>query len=80
MTEKHILQLNHVSLTYHTLRGETLALKDISFGIQPGEFISIVGPSGCGKTTILSLIAGLLNKTSGDIYLQNDPIPKPIKT
>ena len=76
MTEKHILQLNHVSLTYHTLRGETLALKDISFGIQPSEFISIVGPSGCGKTTILSLIAGLLTKTSGDIYLQNDPITK----
>jgi NitT/TauT family transport system ATP-binding protein len=47
-------------------------LKDISFDIDNGEFVSIVGPSGCGKTTILSLISGLLKPTSGSIHI-HDP-------
>lgn len=76
MIKPYALQLQNVALTYHTVRGETLALEDISLGVEQGEFISIVGPSGCGKTTILSLIAGLLTKTSGSIYLHGTPITK----
>ncbi|MBO5459029.1 MAG: ATP-binding cassette domain-containing protein, partial [Lachnospira sp.] len=52
-----ILSLENVSYSYHTSKGETPALKNISFSIQPGSFTSIVGPSGCGKSTLLSLIA-----------------------
>ena len=53
------LRLDHVNFNYHGLEGETLALANVSFEIEEGEFAAIVGPSGCGKTTLLSLIAGL---------------------
>ena len=53
---EQILNLQHISYTYHTLQGETLALSDISFSLKKGEFAAIVGPSGCGKSTLLSLI------------------------
>ncbi len=67
-----ILKLNKVALTYFSDKGETEALKDITFEIDEGEFVSIVGPSGCGKTTILSLISGLIPATSGSIELKDD--------
>ena len=67
-----ILKLNKVALTYFSDKGETEALKDITFEINEGEFVSIVGPSGCGKTTILSLISGLVPATSGNIELKDD--------
>lgn len=62
-----ILKLDQVSLTYFSDKEETEALKDITFEVNEGDFVSIVGPSGCGKTTILSLISGLLKPTSGSI-------------
>ena len=67
-----ILKLNKVALTYFSDKGETEALKNITFEINEGEFVSIVGPSGCGKTTILSLISGLIPATSGSIELKDD--------
>lgn len=48
------------------------ALKDVTFSIEKGDLVCLLGPSGCGKTTILNLIAGLLDPTSGDII--NDGI------
>lgn len=62
-----IVQLDHVSLIYHDLHAETLAINDLSFTINRGEFVALVGPSGCGKTSVLSLLAGLLNPSSGKI-------------
>lgn len=64
-----ILKLKNINLTYHTLKSETQAIKNINLSINDGDFISIVGPSGCGKTTILSMISGLLKPTSGEILL-----------
>lgn len=46
---EQILNLQHISYTYHTLEGETPALSDISFSLSKGEFAAIVGPSGCGN-------------------------------
>ncbi len=68
---EHILELKKIGYSYHSLHGETLALKDISFGIKDGEFVAIVGPSGCGKSTLLSIIAGLLAPESGTILVNN---------
>lgn len=65
-----ILEFKNLNYSYHTLDGEVKALKDISFRIMPGEFVSIVGPSGCGKSTLLSLITGLLQPESGSLYVR----------
>lgn len=69
-----LLELKNVSLTYQTLEDEITAIKDLSFDVFEGEFVSIIGPSGCGKTTILSLIAGLLKQTDGEILLNGKPV------
>ena len=66
---ERILELNNIHYSYHTLEGETPALKNISFSLNKGEFIAIVGPSGCGKTTLLSLVAGLLTPENGSIKI-----------
>ena len=57
---KPLLEVRDVSLSYHSLSGETPALSNISFDLMPGEFLAIAGPSGCGKSTLLNLISGLL--------------------
>ena len=66
-----ILSLEQLSFTYHTLSGETLALKDISFQIFPGEFVAIVGPSGCGKSTLLNIISGQITNYTGNLNFHN---------
>ena len=70
-----VIEVQNLSLTYHSKQGETLALDNISFDIKQGEFVSIVGPSGCGKTTILSVLSGLLTPSSGSV-LVNGEVPK----
>ena len=66
---KKILEIKNVSLTYQTMQDEIEAIKDLTFHLNEGDFLSIIGPSGCGKTTVLSLIAGLLSPTKGEILL-----------
>lgn len=68
-----LLTFKDVRLCYHTKTNETVALENLSFSAKSQEFISIVGPSGCGKTTLLSLVAGLLTPTSGQVLLQGQP-------
>ena len=72
--KKDFLKIENLKLTYHSSRYETEALKNISFNVKEGEFVSIVGPSGCGKTTILNIIGGLLKKSDGKIFLDNKEI------
>lgn len=59
-----ILVAKGVGKKYQNKEGETIALKDVNFEVNKGEFISIIGPSGCGKSTLLSIIAGLEDKTT----------------
>lgn len=66
-----LLQLKNICYSYHSLKGETSALDNISFHINQGEFVAIVGPSGCGKSTLFSIIAGLLQPEEGTIAFQN---------
>ena len=65
---KEVLRFEKVSMHYHSKQGETIALKNVNFSVNEGEFVAIIGPSGCGKTTLLSLAAGLLIPTKGTIY------------
>ncbi|MDR2025237.1 MAG: ATP-binding cassette domain-containing protein [Hungatella sp.] len=63
------LEVRGISYSYHSLEGETLALSNISFTADNGEFLAIVGPSGCGKSTLLSLLSGLLVPDEGEILI-----------
>jgi len=71
---KKILEISNLKKYYHTPTEEILALDDISFDVNEGEFISIVGPSGCGKSTILSILSNLIDKSSGEITINNKSI------
>lgn len=69
-----VVELKNVTMNYHTLEGETQAIKNLSLDIRRGEFVSIVGPSGCGKSTLLSLISGLIKSSTGEILINNEPV------
>lgn len=70
---KPLLEIRDVSLSYHTISGETSALSHISFDLMPGEFLAVVGPSGCGKSTLLNLICGLMPADGGTILINGVP-------
>ncbi len=67
-----ILEVKNVSKKYQNKEGEILALQNINLRVNRGEFVSIIGPSGCGKSTLLSIIAGLEEKTEGEIYIEGE--------
>ena len=73
---KNLLEFKNVKYFYQTKESEIEALQDVDFSLKENAFTSLVGPSGCGKTTILSLIAGLLSPSSGEILLDGKPIVK----
>ncbi len=64
---KKLLEVKNLKKNYQTKDSEIIAVEDISFALEDGTFLAIVGPSGCGKSTVLSILAGILDKTSGDI-------------
>ena len=72
-----MVALCDVGLRYYSRHGETQALADISLSIYPGEFVAIVGQSGCGKSTLLSLIAGLIQPTSGAVLIDGKSVAGP---
>ena len=66
------VSVNNIYMNYHSLKGSTKAINDITFTVSDGEFLSIVGPSGCGKSTLLNIIAGLLKPSNGEIYVDGE--------
>lgn len=56
---------------------ENIVLKDVSFDVQEGEFVSLLGPSGCGKTTTLTIIAGFQKANGGKIVVNGKEVSKP---
>lgn len=75
------LDFQQVSLTYRDQRSGTPMpiIKEVSFQIQPAEFVSIVGPSGCGKTSLLRMVSGLNPVRQGTVAFQGTPITKPLQ-
>lgn len=72
--ENTILTVKNLKKVYHTKNEEILAIKDATFSIKKGEFVSIIGPSGCGKSTVLSILANLIPKSSGEIIFSKNII------
>ena len=64
------IELDHVTKRF----GDFTAVNDISFGIEKGEFITLLGPSGCGKTTTLRMVGGFIFPTRGEISINGVPM------
>ena len=63
------IDASHLTVEYDDRKTKVLALKDVSFSVEEGEFLSVIGPSGCGKSTLLSVLMGLLKPTSGQVVI-----------
>lgn len=73
------LQLEGVSKVYRAADGNVEALQDVSFSALERQFVAVVGPSGCGKTTVLKLLAGLIQVSSGRVEVFGNEITGPIE-
>ena len=73
----HELDVRQLSKTYGSGATAVQAIDELTFTVDPGEFVCIVGPSGCGKTTLLKCISGLLRPSSGEAHLEGQPIDGP---
>ena len=72
------IEVNNASKSFKSNNKDVLTvLKDINLKIDDGELICLVGPSGCGKTTLLRLIAGLENLTSGEVIANGEIVKRP---
>lgn len=76
MDEKFVVEIKDIEMIYHSLEGETQAIKDINLSISKGEIVGIVGPSGCGKSTLLSIIAGLIEPSHGSVLINGQKVTK----
>ncbi|MCL5999335.1 MAG: ABC transporter ATP-binding protein [Chloroflexi bacterium] len=71
------LELRSISKTFHTRRGNTYALQEITAEVASGEFVCLLGPSGCGKSTLLNIVAGLERPDAGVVLIDDQPVTGP---
>ena len=76
-THSKFLEISQVSIDFPTANGPYCALKGVHFSIAKGEFVSIIGHSGCGKSTVLNIVAGLYQATSGGVILDGKEVDDP---
>ena len=69
-----ILRVEHLTKKYGKGENEVIAVNDMSFSVNQGEFVAIVGSSGSGKSTLLHLLGGVDRPTSGKVYIQGKNI------
>ena len=67
-----LLSIKNLNKVYYNKQEETEAIKDISFDLYEGEFVSIVGPSGCGKSTLLNILTNMDSLTKGTVEFNGD--------
>src|SRR4030065_2642834 len=66
------IELRHVSKIFSGIDRAVPALKDVSFKVMPGEFVTIIGASGSGKSTLFNLCVGLLEPNEGEILIDGE--------
>src|ERR687894_175210 len=71
------LTIDRVAISFERGGATTDVLRDVSLGIEKGEYVSIIGHSGCGKSTLLNIVAGLLRATSGGVLLEEREVNEP---
>jgi NitT/TauT family transport system ATP-binding protein len=72
-----ILEVKNLNKVFKTDKGETVALKNVSFKTHKREFVCVIGPSGCGKSTLARILAGLESYSGGEVLLDGKPILGP---
>lgn len=72
-----LLNISKIDMVFPTPKGDFTALKEVDLQIKKGEFISLIGHSGCGKSTVLNVVAGLYQATSGGVLLNNKEVTEP---
>ena len=77
MSKKH-LEISDVSIEFATPSGPFKALDRINLNIKEGEFVSLIGHSGCGKSTVLNIVAGLYQATTGGVILDGKEVNEPV--
>ncbi len=75
--QKERIRFDNVSMQFDTPNGLLEVVREMSFSINQGDFISLVGPSGCGKTTLLNMAAGFVKPSAGSVSLDGKPIDGP---
>jgi nitrate/nitrite transport system ATP-binding protein len=70
-------KIDHVDKTFTRAGNETHVLKEITFEVEKGEYVSIIGHSGCGKSTLLNIVAGLTQATIGGVILEGHEVNEP---
>jgi NitT/TauT family transport system ATP-binding protein len=75
-----ILVADDIVVRFQTPEGPITAVDNVSFGVKPGEFLSVIGPSGCGKSTLFNVIGGLLNGYDGIVSVGGETISGPHKS
>jgi putative ABC transport system ATP-binding protein len=65
-----IIVAKNLGKTYRSGKLEVPALRDVTFSVNPGEFVAIVGPSGSGKSTLFYVLGGLTSATHGSLHIQ----------
>ncbi|HBC56428.1 MAG TPA: bacitracin ABC transporter ATP-binding protein [Gammaproteobacteria bacterium] len=72
-----LLQISDMGMVFPTPKGAFVALEHVNLTIQQGEFVSLIGHSGCGKSTVLNVVAGLYQATSGGVILNGKEVQQP---
>ncbi len=73
---ENVLEMKNIYKKYGEKHTEVIALKELSFAVQPGEFVAVIGPSGSGKSTFLTIAAGLQAPTSGEVIVGGQSLNK----